>query len=115
MMGRQGGEQQQLFYLFSLDDHVPSDHLLRAIDRFLDLSELRRHLAPFYSHTGQPSIDPELIVRMLRLGESRQQKNIGSRGRIVRRSRSSSPISNAFFGWISYGYAVLAVPVMNSY
>src|SRR4051794_24342375 len=68
MMGHQGGEHQQLFYSFSLDDHVPSDHLLRAIDRFLDLSELRRHLAAFYSHTGRPSIDPELIVRMLIVG-----------------------------------------------
>jgi transposase len=68
MMGRQGSEQQELFYSFSLDDHVPSDHLLRPIDRFLDLSELRRHLAAFYSHTGRPSIDPELIVRMLIVG-----------------------------------------------
>jgi transposase len=68
MMGRQSGQHQQLFYSFSLDDHVPSDHLLRAIDRLLDLAELRRHLAAFYSHTGRPSIDPELIVRMLIVG-----------------------------------------------
>lgn len=45
-----------------------SSHLLRGIDRFLDLDELRRHLAPFYSHTGRPSIDPELTVRMLIVG-----------------------------------------------
>jgi transposase len=44
------------------------DHLLRGIDRFLDLSELRRHLAPFYSHTGRPSIDPELLLRVLLVG-----------------------------------------------
>jgi transposase len=44
------------------------DHLLRGIDRFLDLTELRQHLAPFYSHTGRPSIDPELMVRMLLVG-----------------------------------------------
>jgi transposase len=68
MMGRQGGQEEQLFYSFSLEDHLPSDHLLRAIDRFLDLSELRRHLPAFYSHTGRPSIDPELIVRMLIVG-----------------------------------------------
>jgi hypothetical protein len=43
MMGRQAGQQEQLFYSFSLDDHVPSDHLLRTIDRGLNLSELRRH------------------------------------------------------------------------
>jgi transposase len=42
--------------------------LLRGADRFLDLSELRRHLEPFYSHTGRPSIDPELMVRMLIVG-----------------------------------------------
>ena len=59
-----------MFYSFNLDDHVPADHLLRGIDRCLDLGELRRHLAPFYSHTGRPSIDPELMVRMLIVGYS---------------------------------------------
>lgn len=70
MMGSQGGEQEQLFYSFSLEDHVPKDHLLRGIDRFLDLSELRGQLAPFYSHTGRPSIDPVLMIRMLVVGYS---------------------------------------------
>src|SRR4030088_2394569 len=41
MMGQQRGGQKQLFYSFNLDDHVPSDHLLRGIDRFLDLGDLR--------------------------------------------------------------------------
>jgi len=68
MMGQQGGNQEQLFYSFNLDTHVPQDHLLRGIDRFLDLSELREHLAPFYSHTGRPSIDPQLMIRMLIVG-----------------------------------------------
>jgi transposase len=68
MMGQQGGNQDRLFYSFNLDRHVPSDHLLRGIDRFLDLSELRQHLAPFYSHTGRPSIAPELLIRMLIVG-----------------------------------------------
>jgi transposase len=68
MMGRSGGAQEQLFYSFSLDDHVPPDHLLRGIDRFLDLTELRKHLSSFYSHTGRPSIDPELMIRMLIVG-----------------------------------------------
>ena len=68
MMGRQRGRQKQLFYSFNLDDHVPSDHLLRGIDQFLDLGDLRRHLAPFYSHTGRPSIDPQLLIRMLIVG-----------------------------------------------
>ena len=68
MMGRQAGVQDQLFYSFNLDNHVPADHLLRRIDRFLDLGELRRHLASFYSPTGRPSVDPELMIRMLIVG-----------------------------------------------
>src|SRR5262245_17907526 len=68
MMGQQGGNQDRLFYRFHLDEHIPSDHLLRRIDRFLDLSELRQHLATFYSHTGRPSVDPELMIRMLIVG-----------------------------------------------
>lgn len=67
-MGKNGGNQERLFYSFSLDDYVPEDHLLRAIDGFLDLANLRQHLALFYSHTGRPSIDPELMVRMLLVG-----------------------------------------------
>jgi len=68
MMGQQSGTQDRLFYSFNLDAHVPADHLLRGIDRVLDLTDLRRHLASFYSHTGRPSIDPELMVRMLLVG-----------------------------------------------
>lgn len=68
MMGQQNGTQDRLFYSFNLDAHVPADHLLRGIDRVLDLTDLRRHLAAFYSHTGRPSIDPELMVRMLLVG-----------------------------------------------
>ena len=68
MMGQHGGGQDRLFYSFNLDAHVPRDHLLRGIDQVLDLRELRAQLAPFYSHTGRPSIDPELILRMLIVG-----------------------------------------------
>ena len=68
MMGSQGAGQAPLFYAFNLEDHIPSDHLLRGIDHFMDLSELRQHLASFYSHTGRPSIDPELMIRMLVIG-----------------------------------------------
>ena len=68
MMGEGSGDQEQFFYSFNLEDHIPQDHLLRQIDRVLDLSELRQHLAPFYSDTGRPSIDPELMVRMLLIG-----------------------------------------------
>lgn len=67
MMGR-STVQDQLFYAFDLEDQVPRDHLLRGVDRFLDLGELRQHLAPFYRHTGRPSIDPELMIRMLVIG-----------------------------------------------
>jgi transposase len=58
MMGQQSAAQEHLFYAFSIESHVPSDHLLRRIDRVLDLRDLRRHLASFYSHTRRPSIDP---------------------------------------------------------
>jgi len=68
MMGQQSGAQDRLFYSFNLDAHVPADHLLRGIDHVLDLSDLRQHLTAFYSHTGRPSIDPELMVRMLLVG-----------------------------------------------
>ena len=68
MMGSRRVEQSELFYEFSLDGHVPADHLLRAIDRFVELDGLRRELAPFYSSIGRPSIDPELMIRMLLVG-----------------------------------------------
>jgi transposase len=68
MMGYREVEQAALFYEFSLERHVPADHLLRSIDRFVELGELRRELAPFYSMIGRPSIDPELMIRMLLVG-----------------------------------------------
>jgi transposase len=68
MMGPRQVDQAALFYEFSLERHVPATHLLRSIDRFVDLSDVRSHLAPFYSSTGRPSIDPELLVRMLLVG-----------------------------------------------
>jgi transposase len=68
MMGRQEVAQAPLFYSFNLEAHIPSSHLLRGIDRFLDLSELHQHLAPHYSTTGRPSIDPALLIRMLVVG-----------------------------------------------
>lgn len=68
MMGRQEAGQTLLFNAFNLEDHVPANHLLRGIDQLLDLSELHRHLAPHYSHTGRPSVDPALLIRMLIVG-----------------------------------------------
>src|SRR5205809_5369003 len=68
MMGERRVQQEALFYEFSLERHVPEKHLLRSMDRFVELDGVRRHLAPFCSCTGRPSIDPELLVRMLLVG-----------------------------------------------
>jgi transposase len=68
MMGKRAVRQEALFYGFSLEDHVPADHPLRSIDRFVELTEIRRRLEPFYSATGRPSVDPELMIRMLLIG-----------------------------------------------
>jgi transposase len=68
MMGDPVGRQDRLFYEFDLEDMVPGDHLLRRIDAVLELSWLRGELAPYYSHTGCPSVDPELLIRMLIVG-----------------------------------------------
>jgi transposase len=68
MMGERRVGQEALFYAFSLERHVPEQHLLRSIDRFVELDELRRELAPFYSDVGRPSVDPELMIRMLLVG-----------------------------------------------
>src|SRR5882757_6789074 len=68
MMGHRQVEQAALFYEFSLERHIPADHLLRSIDRFVDLQEIRQDLAPFYSNIGRPSIDPELMIRILIVG-----------------------------------------------
>src|ERR1700741_4198748 len=68
MMGHRQVEQAALFYEFSLERHVPTDHLLRSIDRFVEFEELRRELAPFYSNLGRPSVAPELMIRMLIVG-----------------------------------------------
>jgi transposase len=68
MMGHLKSDQGQLFYEFHLGDAVPEDHLVRKIDSALDLSWLRNELAPHYSSMGRPSIDPELMIRMLVVG-----------------------------------------------
>ncbi|VVN70274.1 IS1182 family transposase ISCfr1 [Pseudomonas fluorescens] len=68
MMGQLSSGQERLFYSFNLEEHIPANHLLRSIDRCLDLSDLRHYLADFYSPIGRPSIDPELMIRMLIVG-----------------------------------------------
>ena len=68
MMGQRKSDQGQFFYEFNIDDVVPPDHLVRKIDAMLDLGWVHKELAPYYSHTGRPSIDPELMIRMLIVG-----------------------------------------------
>jgi transposase len=70
MMGRQTADQTQLFYSFNLDERIPATHLLRRIDVFVAkaLTTVHEEIAGYYSHTGRPSIDPELLLRMLIIG-----------------------------------------------
>src|SRR5215470_12677805 len=70
MMGRQNVDQSQLFYLFNLGGRIPRHHLLRRINPVVTriMADLREKLGPFYSEIGRPSIDPELMIRMLIVG-----------------------------------------------
>ena len=70
MMSRRSGDQPSFIYQFRLDERVPKDHLLRRIDRFVTpaLADMHERLQPYYSEIGRPSIDPELIIRMLIVG-----------------------------------------------
>ena len=70
MMGRQTGDQSQLFYAFNLEQRIPANHLLRRLNPVVThvLAGLRAKLTPFYSAIGRPSIDPELMLRMLIVG-----------------------------------------------
>ena len=93
MMGERRVMREALFYGFSLERHVPNDHLLRKIDRFVDLSEVRAHLEPYYSEVGRPSIDPELMMRMLIVGYSfgiRSERRLCEEAWIV---------NSVVFGW----------------
>ena len=67
MMG-DGDRSEAMFHYFKLEDHVPEDHLLRRIDRHIDLGFLRQRFRPLYSPMGRPSIDPEVLLRMLLIG-----------------------------------------------
>jgi transposase len=68
LMGPRQEAQSAFFYGFSIKDHVPEDHVLRAIEGVIDLSSVRTHLTAFYSSTGRPSVGPELMMRMLLVG-----------------------------------------------
>ena len=70
MMGRQRRDQGRLFYEFRLEDRIPENHLLRRINVFVTvaLADLHKELEPHYSDIGRPSVDPELMIRMLIVG-----------------------------------------------
>ena len=70
MMGRQTGDQSRLFYSFNFEERIPERHLLRRLNPIVTrvVVELREKLRPFYSEIGRPSIDPELMLRMLIIG-----------------------------------------------
>ena len=70
MMGRRDRDQANLFYDFNLDEVIPESHLLRRLDVFVTtvLADLHEQLQPFYSDIGRPSVDPELMMRMLIVG-----------------------------------------------
>jgi len=70
MMGRQERDQGQLFYEFKLDEMIPKNHLRRRMNVFVTtaLADLHEQLKPFYSEIGRPSVDPELMIRMLIVG-----------------------------------------------
>ncbi len=67
MMGQQDA-QEQLFYSFRLENHVPGDHLVRQLDAVLNFDQVRSVLVSLYSATGRPSVDPVLMLRMLLIG-----------------------------------------------
>ena len=89
MIGPRQAEQGVLFYNFSLDSHVPAVHLLRSIDRFVGLSELRRELAPFYSSMGRPSVAPELMIRMRKTSSELTNSKLLPIGAITAARKSS--------------------------
>jgi transposase len=68
MMGRLEPGQERLFYNFRLEDQIPPNHLMRKLDALLDFDAVRDQLETFYSEIGRPSVDPELMIRMLLIG-----------------------------------------------
>ena len=90
-MGRRERGQGQFFYAFDLDKVVPADHLVRQIDGVLDLDWVHKELAPYYSHTGRPSIDPVLMIQMLIVGyvfAIRSERRLSSEVQVKRRHRN---------------------------
>ena len=115
MMGRRERGQGQFFYAFDLDKVVPADHLVRQIDGVLDLDWVHKELAPYYSHTGRPSIDPVLMIRMLIVGYAFAIRS-------ERRLCSEVQVNLAYRWFCQLGiedgipdHSVLAVPGMSAF
>ena len=115
MMGRREGGQGQFFYSFDLDKVVPPDHLVRQVESVLDLSWVHKELAPYYSHTGRPSIDPVLMIRMLEWDMcSRYAPSVGSAQRFRSIWRTGGFVSSA----LRTGYPIIqcfAVPGTSAF
>ena len=115
MMGRRKDRQGQFFYAFNLDEVVPPDHLVRQIDGVLDLSWVHKELAPYYSHTGRPSIDPVLMIRMLLVGSCLHSARSGGS---ALRFRSIWPIAGSASSVLKIRFPIircLAEPDMNAF
>ena len=97
MMGRQNGDQASLFYEFRLEDRIPKDHLLRRINVFVTpvVSDVRLQLHPYYSEIGRPSVDPELMIRMLIVGYC---YGLRSERRLLLLRRGQQPVAGAVGG-----------------
>jgi transposase len=95
MMGRQDAPEK-LFYQFRLEDHVPTDHPLRQLDAVLKFDQARTVLASHYSHRGRPSVDPELMLRMLLVGYAYAS---GPSGSCAMRCISIWPVAGSA-GWV---------------
>src|SRR5712691_6845784 len=68
IMMEQHDRSEALFYYFRLEDQVPETHLLRLIEKHISFEFVRERLKDSYSEMGRPSIDPELLLRILRIG-----------------------------------------------
>jgi transposase-like protein DUF772 len=110
----------RLFYDFCLEEHVPVDHVLRGIDRYLALDDLRQSLKPFYSGMGRPSVDPELMIRILVVGycmgirsERRLCEEVHPIWPIAGFFRRAWVVNSVVFGWPggkrSEGFRLLCV------
>ena len=91
MMGRHS-RSESLFYYFRLEDQVPENHLLRLIDKHIDFGFVHQRVEDSYSDTGRPSIDPELLLRILLIG---YLYGISSERKLVEEDRKSTRLNSS--------------------